>query len=404
MRIEYLKISSIKPYEKNTRKHTDRDVGEIVKSIEKFGFNDPIGIWGNENIIVEGHGRYQAAKKIGLKEIPCIRLDNLTDEQRRAYAIAHNATAELSEFDFDNLADELADIDLNDFNFDFELPNVEETATYENRMKEFQKRMDDNKLSEDDEEYQQFLEKFQPKKTTDDCYTPPCVYEAVADYVAEHYGLNKNNFVRPFVPNGNYQSEIYKESDIVVDNPPFSIMTEILDFYNEHGIKYFLFAPHLTLFSGNRNCAYIIVGITITYENGAKVNTSFITNLEDCAFRSAPKLYKAIKNANSENLKQTSKSIPVYEYPLNVVTSTMVVPYSRLGIEFKVNKNECQFIRQLDNQKEIGKALFGGGFLISDSKKDERIEKEREKEREREREKETSELSQREINIIKTLK
>ena len=378
MQIEYLKISSIKPYEKNTRKHTDRDVGEIVKSIEKFGFNDPIGIWGNENIIVEGHGRYQAAKKLGLKEIPCIRLDNLTDEQRRAYAIAHNATAELSEFDFDNLADELADIDLNDFNFDFELPNVEETATYENRMKEFQNRMDDNKLSEDDEEYQQFLEKFQPKKTTDDCYTPPCVYEAVADYVAEHYGLNKNNFVRPFVPNGNYQSEIYKESDIVVDNPPFSIMAEILDFYNEHGIKYFLFAPHLTLFSGNRNCAYIVVGITITYENGAKVNTSFITNLEDCAFRSAPKLYKAIKNANSENLKQTSKSIPVYEYPLNVVTSTMVAPYSQLGIEFKVNKNECQFIRQLDSQKESGKGLFGGGFLISDSKKD--------------------------INIIKTLK
>lgn len=402
MQIEYLKLSKIKPYEKNTRKHTDRDVGEIVKSIERFGFNDPVGIWGDENIIVEGHGRYQAAKKLGLKEIPCIRLDNLTDEQRRAYAIAHNATAELSEFDFDNLADELADIDLNDFNFDFELPNVEETSTYENRMKEFQKRMDDNKLSEDDEEYQQFLEKFQPKKTTDDCYTPPCVYEAVADYVAEHYGLNKNNFVCPFVPNGNYQSEIYKESDIVVDNPPFSIMAEILNFYNEHGIKYFLFAPHLTLFSANKNCAYIIVGITITYENGAKVNTSFITNLEDCAFRSAPQLYNAIKNANSENLKQTSKSMAVYEYPLNVVTSTMVAPYSRLGIEFKVNKDECQFIRQLDSQKESNKALFGGGFLISDSKKDERIEAE--KEREKEREKETWELSQREINIIKTLK
>lgn len=117
MEIEYLKLSKIKPYDKNTRKHTDRDIGEIVKSIEKFGFNDPVGIWGDENIIVEGHGRYQAAKKAGLKEIPCIRLDNLTDEQRRAYAIAHNATAELSEFDFDNLADELTDIDLNDFDF-----------------------------------------------------------------------------------------------------------------------------------------------------------------------------------------------------------------------------------------------------------------------------------------------
>lgn len=204
-------------------------------------------------------------------------------------------------------------------------------------------------------EYQEFLAKFEPKKTTDDCYTPPIVYEAVADYVAERYGVSKDNFVRPFVPGGNYQAEKYKPTDIVVDNPPFSILAEILNFYNENGIKFFLFAPHLTIFSSSSACACIICGVTVTYDNGAKVCTSFVTNMEDCAFRSAPKLYKAIKTANSENLKTVHKELPKYSYPLNVVTSNMLTNYSRYGIDFEVAKDECHFIRRLDSQKKAEK-------------------------------------------------
>ena len=97
LKIEYIPISDIKEYEHNARKHEEKDVNAIISSIKEFGFNDPIGIW--KNVVVEGHGRLQAAKKLGMDKIPCIRLDHLTEEQRRAYALAHNRTAEMSEWD-----------------------------------------------------------------------------------------------------------------------------------------------------------------------------------------------------------------------------------------------------------------------------------------------------------------
>ena len=124
--IEYLPIKSLKPYERNTRKHTDYDVGEIAKSIAECGFNDPIGVYGESLTIVEGHGRLLAAKKLGMKEVPCIRLDHMTDDQRRKYAILHNKTAELSAFDFDNLAIELEDLDFSNFDFTFGIEDEEE--------------------------------------------------------------------------------------------------------------------------------------------------------------------------------------------------------------------------------------------------------------------------------------
>ena len=125
LKIEYLPIKALKPYEKNTRKHQKKDVDNIAKSIEKFGMLDPIGIW-KGNIIVEGHGRMLACKQLGMTEVPCVRLDHLTDEQRREYAIAHNATAELSEWDLDILPDELVELDLSDFDFDFGIDEEEE--------------------------------------------------------------------------------------------------------------------------------------------------------------------------------------------------------------------------------------------------------------------------------------
>ena len=119
LKIEYLPIKALKPYEKNTRKHQKKDVDNIARSIEKYGMCDAIGIWGEQNIIVEGHGRMMACKQLGMTEVPVVRLDHLTDDQRREYAIAHNATAELSEWDLDILPAELADLDLGDFDFDF---------------------------------------------------------------------------------------------------------------------------------------------------------------------------------------------------------------------------------------------------------------------------------------------
>lgn len=103
------------------------------------------------------------------------------------------------------------------------------------------------------EAYVAFVEKFERKKTTDDCYTPECVYEAVLEWLHEK-GINMNKYqvVRPFYPDKDYKLEAYPDSCIVVDNPPFSIISEICRWYSERGIKFFLFAPHLTLFPLSR--------------------------------------------------------------------------------------------------------------------------------------------------------
>jgi DNA modification methylase len=124
LEIVYLSPHDLKPYQGNTRKHAPDDIDQIKASIEADGFNDPIGIWGEENLIVEGHGRQIAALEMGLEKVPCIRLDHMTDTQRRDYAIRHNRTAELSAWDFGKLEEEIArleieGVDLSGLKFEF---------------------------------------------------------------------------------------------------------------------------------------------------------------------------------------------------------------------------------------------------------------------------------------------
>lgn len=136
LKIEYLSTSELTPYDKNTRKHEKLDIDNIARSIEKYGMNDAIGIWGKNNVIVEGHGRLMACKKLGIEEVPVVRLDHLTDEQRREYAIAHNATAELSAWDIDVLTEELEDLDLDDFDFDFGIEAEEPNEVFQDEVPE----------------------------------------------------------------------------------------------------------------------------------------------------------------------------------------------------------------------------------------------------------------------------
>lgn len=122
LRIEYLRPDELIPYERNTRVHTPTDIEQIKTSILRVGFDDPIGIWGEHNIVVEGHGRLIAAKELHLDKVPCIRLDHMTDVQRKDYAIRHNRTQELSSWDFDKLEEEIAalilqGVDLSDMKF-----------------------------------------------------------------------------------------------------------------------------------------------------------------------------------------------------------------------------------------------------------------------------------------------
>lgn len=123
LKIEYLPIDTLKPYEKNAKEHPQEQIDQIVASIEQFGMNDPIGIWGDECLIVEGHGRLIALQQMGETEAPTIRLDHMTDEQRRAYTLAHNKTTMNSGFDMELLNAELEDLDINMTDFGFVSPD-----------------------------------------------------------------------------------------------------------------------------------------------------------------------------------------------------------------------------------------------------------------------------------------
>lgn len=219
-------------------------------------------------------------------------------------------------------------------------------------------------------EYDAFVEKFKPKLTTDDCYTPPLVYEAVAGWVEKTYGVDRGQFVRPFFPGGDYEHYPYNAGDIVVDNPPFSIVSQIVKTFCKRGIRFLLFCPGTTgLWKGIETlpCTIIATGAAIVYANGASVNTSFITNLEtEYIVRSAPDLCRAIEAASREEEKKQKVQLPKYKYPPHVVTLAQVNYFSQHDTAYFVRRGEAVRISAMDEQKQSGKACFGGGLLVSE--------------------------------------
>ena len=242
-------------------------------------------------------------------------------------------------------------------------------------------------FADDSAEYKEFVDKFKPKKTTDDCYTPPLVYEAVADWVAVEYGIDKAAFVRPFYPGGDYEREEYPDGCAVVDNPLFSILTSICRHYMTRGVPFFLFAPGLTCLSRIDGVCAVAASCDITYENGANVRTSFVTNMEpDTIARSAPTLTRAVESANDEVQKATKKKVAKYEFPYDVLTAARLGWMSIHGEEFKVRRGDAVFITTLDMMKASGKSgIFGGGLLLSARAAAERAAAERWQLSERER-------------------
>lgn len=124
MEIISLPLSDLRGYENNAKLHPQSQIEQIKKSIADFGFNDPIAIDEN-NVIIEGHGRFKAVQQLGWTEVPCIRLSHLNEQQKKAYILAHNKLTMNTDFDPDMLAIELdgiIDFDMEEYGF--EIPSI----------------------------------------------------------------------------------------------------------------------------------------------------------------------------------------------------------------------------------------------------------------------------------------
>ena len=214
------------------------------------------------------------------------------------------------------------------------------------------------------EEYKAFEAKFRPKKTTDDCYTPEPVFNAVRDYVCSRYSVDPSSIVRPFWPGGDFERFEYPDGCTVLDNPPFSILSRIIHFYLDRGIRFWIFCPALTAFTGGVRATAVCCGASITYANGAVVNTSFLTNLEDSEIVaiSAPDLHDLVEAASAEARREQIRHVPKLAMPLELVTAARMNYYSVHHTEFAVRRSDCIFVRKLDNYPS---GIFGGGLLIS---------------------------------------
>lgn len=360
LKIEERDISALIPYENNPRKN-DEAVDAVAASIREFGYLVPIVV-DKDGVIVAGHTRLKALKQLGHKTAPVVVADDLTPEQIKAFRMADNKTAELAGWDFAELEKELAeisDIDMTDFGFP-----KEGGEWFENR-----KRFDNENDKNESDEYQEFVNKFKQPKTIDDCFTPDVIYDAVAGYVSKRYGISRDKFIRPFYPGGDYENAKYPAGTAVVDNPPFSILAKIVDFYQEHGVKFFLFAPSMTIlnYATRRGVQVVVVDGTVTYENKANVNTSFLTNMEgnDIVARSDPELYKILDDANQITLEKLRNSVRKLEYPVEVVTSAKLAYLSKYGQTLGIRRDESVRVTKLDAMED-GDSIYGGGLLIAE--------------------------------------
>lgn len=209
------------------------------------------------------------------------------------------------------------------------------------------------------ETYEEFVAKFKKNapKTTDDCYTPQPVYEVVKEYALKLAGLTEETCtpVRPFYPGGDYRNYDYPSDAYVIDNPPFSILSEIRQFYMENGIKYFLFAPHKNAFNNMKTCkdTRIPIDVTITYDNGAKVATGFVTNVVDAdiLIMTAPELRTELRRTIARTQGNMYNALKVKnEYPRNLF------PFQKISAvqyaDFNIKRSECEIIEKFKVRTE----------------------------------------------------
>ena len=199
----------------------------------------------------------------------------------------------------------------------------------------------------------EFLKKFERKKTTDDCYTPPQVYDIVLNWVRRNLLSIESDFIlRPFYPGGDYLAETY-DGKVIIDNPPFSIYSKIVENYERLAVPFFLFAPALTTFvKSAKTVSYIIAGANIRYANGAKVRTNFVTNLPD-----VPKIIisNELKKA-IENTQRTPKALTKCNIPAPYLSSAQLLKFANVG-NYSVNITHDYITHNTERRKIFGTAV-----------------------------------------------
>ena len=305
---------------------------------------------GDKYVVLAGNMRLRAMRDLKWHECPCAITEEGTEAKKlREYAIKDNVA--FGEDDMDLLANEwdLGELQEWGMDFSFNLPkDVHDRSEWAQ--------------GEADEEYNDFVEKFAPKLTTDDCYTPPAVYDVVLEWVRKEYGISEDTpIIRPFFPGGDFENYDYPEGCVVVDNPPFSIMAHILDVYRDRGIKYFLFsdttksAPSATR---RPEVTFVIANARVIYENGANVTTSFLTNLsEGIMVRTAPQLGRTIENLNEDHSKRK------IQHPDNALVIARLM-YIK-DIPFEVHRDGFAPLQQCSRTV---KDTFGALGLIGNAK------------------------------------
>ncbi len=346
---------------RNPRTWTQSDIDQTAASIREdpdFLEERPVLVVPHDGkyVVFAGNLRHEGAQGAALATVPSVVYYPETEidyEVVKRRAMKDNGS--FGSWDWDTLANEWDDEPLLDWGVPA-WPSPGETKG------DWQRGLS-SEGKKGAEGYQEFVEKFNKEQplTTDDCYTPPEVYDLIRDFVDKNVApLEGRKLIRPFYPGGDYKNANYPDGCIVLDNPPFSIYAEIVRYYCEKGIPFFLFGPQLTLFIQDADVCYLPLNVTIVYENGAKVNTGFVTNLlPGIRVKCVPGLKAAVAAAQHEE-----PTTPVYLYPEEIITSAIL---GKIGsnAELEITKDEAAYVRNLDGLKEIGKDLYGGGMLLS---------------------------------------
>ena len=351
---------------KNPRTWTQTDIDKTAASIKQdpdFLEDRPLLVVSREDspnlVVFAGNLRSVGARAARLSRVPCVLYSPEEDEDYetiRRRAMKDNGS--FGQFDWDEVfSSPWGQMDLDSMGIGKAFAHSDEASGMHLSTEG----------GEGDEGYDEFVDKFKPKLTTDDCYTPPAVYDAVLEFVGTLTPMAGRKVVRPFFPGGDYEDmKQYPANCIVVDNPPFSLLTKIIRFYCEKQIQFFIFGPALTLFSAATDCdiTYIIPDSVIMYENGARVHTGFITNIEsDIRIWCCPELGRMIDEAQPHE----DKTKQGFVYPDNIVTAAILGKISKRGIELKIRKVSCEPLKESDSALEQGRhALYGGGYILSD--------------------------------------